>query len=220
MSTSLTLANARAEVRDQIDFGQNFVSDAELNGYLNRGRSILYDRLTEDNGDSVAVTETNITVTSATNSYALPADFKRVVGVYATYEGGIDDGERALRPASLNELKEVDEILDQSILTYRLEGGNIEFYPVPVEDATVRLRYIPDPATLASDGDTLECWTSNGLEYVIAYACYRCLLKQRDPDTAIFKQEAQDALEAAVLEQGGIYAGTGPVVNVTPWWEW
>lgn len=220
MSTSLTLVNARQEVREQIDFSNNFVSDAELNGYLNRGRSILYDRLTQDNGDAVAVSETDITVTSATNSYALPADFKRVIGVYATYEGGIDDGERALRPATLNQLKELDEVLDQSVLAYRLEGGNIEFYPTPVEDATVRLRYIPDPATLSSDGDTLECWTSQGLEYVLAYACYRCMLKQRDPDTAIFKEEAQEALERAVSEQDGIYAGVGPVVNTIPWWEW
>ena len=147
MTDFVALNTLRDEARQRADqVNSEFVTDAELNGYLNNSWSELYDILVSKYQDDYFLTSTLITVTSGTSSYSLPSDFYKARGV----DLNINDNQNT----PLQRYTFADRTRDSLVryardVKYRIQANNIVFAPSPSNN-TATLWYIPHPRKLQS----------------------------------------------------------------------
>jgi hypothetical protein len=147
MTDFVALNTLRDEARQRADqVNSEFVTDAELNGYLNNSWSELYDILVSKYQDDYFLTSTSITVTSGTSSYSLPSDFYKARGV----DLNINDNQNT----PLQRYTFADRTRDSLVryardVKYRIQANNIVFAPSPSNN-TATLWYIPHPRKLQS----------------------------------------------------------------------
>lgn len=185
----VTLAELRLQARQRADMQKtNFISDAELNSYINNSIAELYDLMCEAYGEDYYVEELEF-ATDGTNSYSLPDDFYELKRV----DLKLDNINWVTVPRfRLNQ----QNMLDSSTyvayggscsVRYRLVGGNIKLSPAPASGSTVRLLYVPLPVKLVDDTDTLNDFNAYS-EYVIVDACIKMLTKE-ESDPSIFASQ-------------------------------
>ena len=147
MTDFVALNTLRDEARQRADqVNSEFVTDAELNGYLNNSWSELYDILVSKYQDDYFLTSTSITVTSGTSSYSLPSDFYKARGV----DLNINDNQNT----PLQRYTFADRTRDSLVryardVKYRIQANTIVFAPSPSNN-TATLWYIPHPRKLQS----------------------------------------------------------------------
>ena len=147
MTDFVALNTLRDEARQRADqVNSEFVTDAELNGYLNNSWSELYDILVSKYQDDYFLTSTSITVTSGTSTYSLPSDFYKARGV----DLNINDNQNT----PLQRYTFADRTRDSLVryardVKYRIQANNIVFAPSPSNN-TATLWYIPHPRKLQS----------------------------------------------------------------------
>ena len=147
MTDFVALNTLRDEARQRADqVNSEFVTDAELNGYLNNSWSELYDMLVSKYQDDYFLTSTSITVTSGTSSYSLPSDFYKARGV--------DLNINTNQNTPLQRYTFADRTRDSLVryardVKYRIQANNIVFAPSPSNN-TATLWYIPHPRKLQS----------------------------------------------------------------------
>ena len=79
---SVTLLELRNRSRQRADMvNSKFVTDAELNTYINASYAELYDLLIASRGENYFVLSYNFTTSINQDTYALPADFYKLMGV-------------------------------------------------------------------------------------------------------------------------------------------
>lgn len=186
MTDTLTLLELRTRVRQRADMeNSSFVSDSELNGYINESYKELYDLLIES-GEDYFITSTTFTITSG-NTQALPATFYKLKGV--------DDLTDPNSPATVGDLPFAErnmynepffEVLPQygSNVRYRVMGSNLAFYPITRAQKTYRLWYVPTVTIMTSDSDTcdgIQGWN----EYVVVDAAIKCRIKEESSTTEL-----------------------------------
>lgn len=179
MADTLTLIQLRTRVRERADMvGSTFVSDTELNGYINSSYQELYDKLVEAVQD-YNITQFDFTIASG-NTQAVPAAFYKV--------RGIDDlssvPSKTVRKFNFNERNDyayppvtVSPSSEFSDVTYRLIGNNLLFLPAELAPRSYKLWYVPVPTALSGDSDTadgIQGWN----EYVVVDAAIKCLIKE------------------------------------------
>jgi hypothetical protein len=82
VASVLTLLELRTRTRERADqVNSTFISDAELTGYVNQSAYELYDLLVSKYGDNYWASSSNITTDGVNETYALPADFYKLLGV-------------------------------------------------------------------------------------------------------------------------------------------
>jgi len=151
MTDFVALNTLRDEARQRADqVNSEFVTDAELNGYLNNSWSELYDILVSKYQDDYFLTSTSITVTSGTSSYSLPSDFYKARGV--------DLNINTNQNTPLQRYTFADRTRDSLVryardVKYRIQANNIVFAPSPSNN-TATLWYIPHPRKLQSVAPT------------------------------------------------------------------
>ena len=147
MTDFVALNTLRDEARQRADqVNSEFVTNAELNGYLNNSWSELYDILVSKYQDDYFLTSTSITVTSGTSTYSLPSDFYKARGV----DLNINDNQNT----PLQRYTFADRTRDSLVryardVKYRIQANNIVFAPSPSNN-TATLWYIPHPRKLQS----------------------------------------------------------------------
>ena len=147
MTDFVALNTLRDEARQRADqVNSQFVTDAELNGYLNNSWSELYDILVSKYNDDYFLTSTSITVTSGTDTYSLPSDFYKARGV--------DLNINTNQNTPLQRYNFADRTRDSLVryardVKYRTQANNIVFAPSPSNN-TATLWYIPHPRKLQS----------------------------------------------------------------------
>ena len=147
MTDFVALNTLRDEARQRADqINSEFVTDAELNGYLNNSWSELYDILVSKYNDDYFLTSTSITVTSGTDTYSLPSDFYKARGV--------DLNINTNQNTPLQRYNFADRTRDSLVryardVKYRIQANNIVFAPSPSNN-TATLWYIPHPRKLQS----------------------------------------------------------------------
>ncbi len=147
MTDFVALNTLRDEARQRADqVNSEFVTDAELNGYLNNSWSELYDILVSKYQDDYFLTSTSITVTSGTSSYSLPSDFYKARGV----DLNINDNQNTpLQRYTFADLTRDSLVRYARDVKYRIQANNIVFAPSPSNN-TATLWYIPHPRKLQS----------------------------------------------------------------------
>lgn len=147
MTDYVALNTLRDEARQRADqVNSEFVTDTELNGYLNNSWSELYDILVSKYQDDYFLTSTTVTITSGTSSYSLPTDFYKARGV----DLNINDNQ----DTPLQRYTFADRTRDSLVryardVKYRIQADNIVFAPSPSSN-TATLWYIPKPRKLQS----------------------------------------------------------------------
>lgn len=147
MTDYVALNELRDRSRQRADFvNNNFVTDSELNGYLNNSWSELYDILVSKYQVDYFLKSSSISVTSGTSSYDLPADFYKARGVDLVINTN--------QSTPLRRYTFADRTRDSLVryardVKYRIQGNNIVFAPSP-SSSTCTLWYTPKPRRLLS----------------------------------------------------------------------
>lgn len=182
---AITLLELRTAIRHRADMtNSQFVSDAELNAYVNSSIAELHDLLLAAYDADYYLSSANIAIGGGVDSYALPADFYKLRGV------DIRNGSEwhSLRPFNFNERNvQIEAAVEH--FRYRLAGSNIIFSPIPSGTQTVRLWYNPSAVKLSANGDTLND-INQWSEYVIVDAAIKCLNKEESDVSVLMATKA------------------------------
>jgi hypothetical protein len=149
----MDLAQLRTASRQRADMvNSTFVSDDELNSYINASYFELYDLLVQKYGNDYYVKEYSFSLVGNQSRYDLPEDFYKLLGVDLQISAG-PDGYVSLRPFMLAERNRystanVQTWIGVTNLRYRLSGNKLWFTPSPQTGQTIRIWYIPRLADL------------------------------------------------------------------------
>jgi len=150
MATTRSLADLRIAVRQRADMVNNeFVTDTELDSYINQSLFELYDLLVQKYGEHYFLTTPPYQFTTdGSDMYALPADFYKGVGVDLMVGTG-SSGWMTLRPFNFAERNRylfpgVQSAAGlMSNMRYRYTGSKLWLTPTPAAGQTLRLWYVP-----------------------------------------------------------------------------
>jgi hypothetical protein len=152
----MNLGQLRTASRQRADMvNSTFISDAELNSYINASYYELYDLLVQKYGNDYYVKEYSFSLVGNQSRYDLPDDFYKLLGVDLEIGSG-PDGYVSLRPFSLAERNRystanVQTWIGVTNLRYRLSGNKLWFTPSPQTGQTIRIWYIPRLAELVDE---------------------------------------------------------------------
>jgi hypothetical protein len=183
-------------VRQRADMEDNyFVSDVEIQTYVNAGIAELHDILIQTYGQDYYLSSHTFTTTSGTDSYALPSGFYKLRGVDCKING---QDWFTLRPFNFNERNLYQNwgqwsVLGLSNIRYRMFGSNVVFTPVPDTTTEVRLWYIPTsqkfnsatPGTSTTTYDDINGYA----EYIVVDAAIKCLQKEESDVQVLLLQK-------------------------------
>jgi hypothetical protein len=205
---TVTLAQLRTNARNRADMaGSQFVSDAELNGYLNSSANELWDLLVSTVED-YGLSSSTVSLVAGTDTYSLPASFYKLRGVDLVDSNG--NIIATLKPYNFRERASYSysptwNLAGLAYLRYHVQGNSIKFVPLPNQNQNVLLWFIPVLTQMVSDSDTLD--GVNGFEeYVVVDAARKMRIKeesdtsQLDMEKAALKQRIESM--AASRDQG------------------
>ena len=138
------LQEIRTNVRRRTDMeNSDFCSDAEIDDYINSAWCELYDILIQKYSESYFLKSSDLTTTSGTDSYDLPDDFYKVVGV--DYKADNNDYLPIQRYRFTQRIRDASYRRTAADTKYRLQGEKMFFIPTPDSAKTFRVWYIPNP---------------------------------------------------------------------------
>jgi len=189
---SITLLQLRTQARDRADMANSqFISDDELNNYINASIAELHDLLIACYDAEYFLKSTSFNTTANTADYTLPTDFYKLKGVDVRLNGG---DYTTLRPFNFNERNNKTGLSNFVVFgiefRYRLVGGNLSFSPAPDNTYDVKLWYVPVATKLTSDSDTLNDLNQYS-EYVITDAAIKMAQKE-ESDVSILAAQKLD----------------------------
>lgn len=163
-----TLLQIRNRIRQRADMEHtDFVTDAELDQLINTEYAELYGLLVRH---SLQRSETVQTITAdGSENYDLEASFYSLVGVFRT------EGDVRVRLSRHSERFRAGSV-NGPATSYRLINFTLELYPRPTS-GTYEVVYIPVPAELTNDADTLD-GVLGWEEMVVISAAIKCLQKE------------------------------------------
>ncbi len=202
MSTVMNLADLRAAVRQRADMEKSqFVSDPELNSYINQSYFELYDLLVTLYEDYYVASPIVFATDGVTTQYPLPDGvlYNAAPALYKLM--GVDLGLNQASNAWVT-LRKFDFIernryvypqltstyLGVFNLRYRIIGNTLMFIPTPSAGQYVRMWYVPRLSTLVNDSDTAD-GISGWTEYVICDAAIKCLQKEESDISIVAAQK-------------------------------
>lgn len=188
---SITLLELRTQARDRADMkNSQFVSDSELNSYINASIAELHDVLVQSYGSDYFVNSYNFTTVAGTDRYALPVDLYKIMGVDANLNGG---EYVALKKFNFNErtrftTHSVWSIMGVPEIRYRLVGSNIVFSPIPDSAVPIKLWYVPVATKLTLNTDSFNDLNQYA-EYVIVDAAMKMMQKEESDVSVLMAQK-------------------------------
>ncbi len=195
-----------ARVRQRADMENNyFVSDVEVQTYINAGLAELHDLLIQTYGQDYYISSKDFNTAANIDTYAIndstashdiaATDFYKIRGLDAKING---DQWFTISPFNFNERNvnqegSITNIWGIANTRYRLVGGNLVITPKPTSVMAVKLWYIPtaqqfNSATPATSTTTFA--DINGYaEYVVIDAAIKCLQKEESDVQVLMVQK-------------------------------
>lgn len=184
------LSSLRLQARRRADMENSlFVGDAELTQWVNEGYKELYDLLTSKYQDYFVAEPDEFEITSG-NTYALPSDFYKLIGVDISLGGQWCEVE----PFDFNRRNRSGaQVISHrgGVFTgveYRILGNKLHFTPDDAATGTYRLWYVPSCTALSDDDDELDVTCDRWAEFVVVSAAIKCLAKE-ESDTSVLERE-------------------------------
>ena len=215
-----TLAQLRTNARSRADMpSTTFVTNAELNVWINEGLAIVHDKLVAAYGGDYLESSASFT-TDGSEYLDLPNDFYKLQGL------DLVDGNTTytLQPFVGNERNMYSNQTVSawpSLPRYKFSGADrIRLLPAPVTGLSGTLWYIPRATTLSADGDTVAF--PNGWErYAVVYAAVQMLVKEESDSSnlqAMLMKWDMELKEMFENRDAGMAKQTVDVCRVSNWW--
>lgn len=180
----MTLLELRTTIRQRGDFTNSlYITDAELNSYINQSYFELYDLLVQKYGDDyyVKLPPYSFSTDGTNQFFTLPTDFYKLLGVDLALSNtqdsfvsiwGFQFGDRN-RYAVPN----FQSFYGVTNLRARLSNNSLWLTPIPASGQTIQVWYIPRLTTLSGDSDTAD-GISGWTEYIIVDCVMKCKAKE------------------------------------------
>lgn len=195
----MTLLELRTLVRQEADqVNSQFITDSELNSYINASYGELYDVLVSRFEDYFIYMDPStglpptFTLSGSTYMYPVPANMYKLRGL--DYQNnGVSDwieltkfnfAERNSRSRASNRI-----MLGVDRKSYRILGANIVVLPEGNASGTYRIFYIPRFTPLVLDADQMSD-VLDFEEYVIVDAAMKCLAKEESDVSIMLNRKA------------------------------
>ena len=175
---TFTESDLRTRARRRADMeNSSFVSDAEIQDYLNSSISELHDFMVKSFEDYF-VSEQTYNVPIATGGVNLPDDFYKALGV--DYEsGGITSTLKAYSFSERNIYNTPYAVIDRlAEPMYKVEGNKIKLTPDNSQSGTITLYYVPQATQFSSTVTEIENVIPGYEEYVVVATAIRMLMKE------------------------------------------
>lgn len=235
---SITLSELRTRIIQHADLSltDQFITTAELNGYINLSISKLWDLATETDGQLfVAPIEVQLSSpTTSPNVYSLATTAYKVVGVelWADPAGSQRLALLPAMPVEIPGLMSTNATANTSFgAKYRVYGGlglastgglRLEIYPPPGPNQVVNVRYLP-PAPILVDDSTPVRFPNGWEEFVVLDAAIKCIGKE-EGDTRELQRQRDELAEQIRGASASLDRGSPEVVQDVsanrPWLGW
>jgi hypothetical protein len=173
-----------------------FVTDSELNSYINSSIAELHDILVQTYNQEYSIKDVTFNTVASQSEYQLSSiitdnDFYKLRGIDAKLNG---DDYFTLKPFNFNERNRfqnfgVWDYLGITNVRYRIVGGRLIFSPIPDAVIEIKVWYVPLAAKLEDDADTLDD-INQYAEYVIVDAAIKMLQKEESDVSVFLAQKA------------------------------
>lgn len=198
---SVSLLQIRTQARQRADMVKSkFVSDAELNGYINNSIAELHDLLITSYGDDYYMESVEFSAIQDQLDYDLPngTNYSSAKKFYKLR--GVDvkssaNGEWTnVKRFNFNKRNEdvnnfAWNLMGNPYMEYRLVGSKVRFNRKPDGQMQFRLWYHPVAQKLSADTDVFD--DINGyIEYVIVDAAIKMMQKEESDVTVLAAQKA------------------------------
>lgn len=195
-----TLADLRLAARQRADMvNSKFVDDTtELTQWVNESYRELYDLLVGRYADYYVQLSDTFTITD--NTYPLPADHYKLLGVDVSCGGEWHElkpfmfNERNIRTNGVRAL--ALGVIER--LRYRILGGNLHITPADIAPGDYRIWYVPNVSRLTANGDAIDSEAERWAEYIAVDCAIKCLAKE-ESDVSVLVMQKQ-ALEKRIKE--------------------
>ena len=232
MSTLMTLSGTRDAVRQRADIvNSQFVTDPELNSYINQSYFELYDVLVQKYGEDYFAKTGTLTTDGTSTQYPIgetvsgTTDFYKLLGVDLQLAGAAPEAYFTIRPFNFAErnryaVPNMQSFYGLTNMRYRIINNSLLLIPTPSAGQTIRYWYVPRLLTLNGDSETLDGvpgWT----EYVIVDAAIKCMQKEEsDPSVLMAQKQALiSRIEAAAANRDIGNPMTVSDVQYRNYWE-
>jgi hypothetical protein len=195
-TSTKTLAQLRTECRYKANMeNSQFISDAELDTYINSSSYELYDLLVTTYGEDYYTATAYTLTTDGTNQlFDLPTDFYKLLGVDLALANS-QDSFVTLKQFKFNErnrfaVPNIQTVWGATNLRYRIHGNKIMFNIIPAAGQMIKLWYIPKMTLLVADSDVLD-GISGWYEYVTTDVAIKMLNKEESDISALALHKAE-----------------------------
>lgn len=209
LSTLRTRARQRADMEDS-----EFVTDSELNTYINSSYKELYDLLVSKIEQWFVSDPVEFTLsTSDAGKKALASDFYKLEGV----DQSIGGRWREVRPFNFN-ARNRQGLVDRlhgfhTTVRYRVVGSDLRFSPADMATGTFRYWYTPIATEMSDDADTMD-GVNGWEEYVIVDAARKMLIKEESDISAVMAELASLTNRIEVMAQNRDVANPQQIQDV------
>ncbi len=188
---TFTESDLRTRARRRADMeNSTFVSDAEIQDYLNSSISELHDFMVKSYEDYF-VSEQTYNAPIATGGANLPDDFYKALGVDYN-SGGITSTLRAYSFTERNIYNTPYAAIDRlAEPMYKVEGSKIKLIPTNSQSGTITLYYVPLPTQFSSTVTEIETIIPGYEEYVVVATAIRMLMKEESDVSALGRERQQ-----------------------------
>lgn len=200
MPANVDLAELKVRAREAADMvNSTYVEDSELTRYINASAQELYDLLIAAYGQEYYLSEDSIIVLNGVDTYNLPADFYKLLGVDLVLSASGNEAV-TLHPYALSERNK----FNNSYLTvsnsngsvrarYRLQNNTIKIIPEPSGGYSLNILYIPAMTKFVAGVDTFD-GVNGWEEYIVIDAAIK-MLRKEESDISALTLEKKDMLE-------------------------
>jgi hypothetical protein len=167
-----------------------FVTDSELNSYINGSASELYDILISQYADYY-YTKATQTISSGSTSFSVPSDFYKFRGLdYQVSSGEFLNVYKFNFEQRNSKNRELWRTLNRyaPYREYRLMGQECFIEPSDNAPGTYQLWYIPAYTELTADTDTLDT-INHWFDYVVVDAAIKMLTKEESDTMGLMVQK-------------------------------
>jgi len=188
---TFTESDLRTRARRRADMeNSSFVSDAEIQDYLNSSISELHDYMVKSYEDYF-VSEQAYSVPIATGGANLPDDFYKALGVDYN-SGGITSTLRAYSFSERNVYNTPYAVIDRlAEPMYKVEGNKIKLIPNNSQSGSITLYYVPQATQFSSTVTEIENVIPGFEEYVVVATAIRMLMKEESDVSAPERERQQ-----------------------------
>lgn len=188
---TFTESDLRTRARRRADMeNSTFVTDAEIQDYLNSSISELHDYMVKSYEDYF-VSEQTYNAPLATGGANLPDDFYKALGV--DYDsGGITSTLKAYSFTERNVYNTPYAVIDRlAEPMYKIEGTKIKLIPGNSQSGTITLHYVPLATQFSSTVTEIENVIPGYEEYVVVATAIRMLMKEESDVSALERERQQ-----------------------------